>query len=141
MTTQYLHTQNVTTRRRCGRNDNQDSPRDLSAHRAHGIAADEVESKVSGAARRGRRGLEVAVGGGCSLQEDARKGGLGASGGGRGGHVSRNVVPPAVLDRHNERVVAEYVRPPWMAGRNVPAGYPSALRSLAASRCPWAALR
>ena len=48
--TQYPHTQSVTTRRRCGRNDNQESPRDLSAHRANGIAADQAESKVSGAA-------------------------------------------------------------------------------------------
>ena len=41
VTTQYLHTQNVTTRRRCVRNDNQDSPRELLAHRANGIAADQ----------------------------------------------------------------------------------------------------
>ena len=57
VTTQYLHTQNATTRRRCGRNDTQDSPRELSAHRANGSAADQAESKVSGAARRGRGGL------------------------------------------------------------------------------------
>ena len=38
VTTQYLHTQNATTRRRCGRNNNQDSPRELSAHRANDIA-------------------------------------------------------------------------------------------------------
>ena len=42
-TTQYLHTQNFTTRRGCGRNDNQDSPRELPAHRANGTAADQSE--------------------------------------------------------------------------------------------------
>ena len=42
MTTQYLHTQNATTRRRCGRNDNQASPRELSAYRANGIASDQA---------------------------------------------------------------------------------------------------
>ena len=63
VTTQYLHTQSVTNRRSCGRNGKHEAPRELSAHRAISIAIDQVESKVSGAARRGRRGLEEAVGG------------------------------------------------------------------------------
>ena len=53
VTTQYLHTQSVTTRRRCGRNGKHEAPRELTAHRSIGIAADQVESKVSGAVRRG----------------------------------------------------------------------------------------
>ena len=55
VTTQYLHTQSITTRRRCGRNcrcnGKHEAPRELSAHRGIGIAAEQVESKVSGAAR------------------------------------------------------------------------------------------
>ena len=45
-TTQYLHTQSVTTRRRCGRNGKHEAPRELSAHKGMGIAADYAESKV-----------------------------------------------------------------------------------------------
>ena len=59
-----FYTQNVTTRRRCGRNDNQDSPRELPAHRANGTAADQSESKVSEAARRGGGGRRKWLGGG-----------------------------------------------------------------------------
>ena len=44
MTTQYLHTQSDTTRRRRGRNDKHDAPRELSAHRGIGIAAEQAES-------------------------------------------------------------------------------------------------
>ena len=50
VTTQYLHTQSVTTRRRSGKHE---VPRELSAHRGIGIAAEQVESKVSGAAMGG----------------------------------------------------------------------------------------
>ena len=48
VTTQCLHTQNATTCRRCGRNDNQDSPRELSAHRANGIAAVCIDFNADG---------------------------------------------------------------------------------------------
>ena len=61
VTTQYLHTQSVATRRRCGRNGKHEAPRELSAHRGIGIAADQAESKVSEAAG---GGLEEAVEGG-----------------------------------------------------------------------------
>ena len=44
VTTQYLHTQSVTTRRRCGRNGKYETPRGLSARRGFGIAADLMES-------------------------------------------------------------------------------------------------
>ena len=50
--------------RRCGRNDNQDCPRELPAHRAHGTAAEQSASKVSEAARRGGGGLRKWLGGG-----------------------------------------------------------------------------
>ena len=60
MTTQYLHTQTIATRRRCVRNDNQDSPREPKA--------DEAESKVSGAARRGDGGWRKRVGGAAKDQ-------------------------------------------------------------------------
>ena len=53
VTTQYLCTQSVTTRRRCGRNGKHEAPCELSAHESIGIAADQVESTVSGAARGG----------------------------------------------------------------------------------------
>ena len=53
VTTQYLHTQSVTTRRRCRRIGNHEAPLELLPHRVIGIAADQVESKVSGAARGG----------------------------------------------------------------------------------------
>ena len=53
VTTQYLHTQNATTRRRSGRNDNQDSPRELQGHRANGTAADQSESNESEGGGRG----------------------------------------------------------------------------------------
>ena len=72
VTTQYLLTQSVTTRRRRGCNGKHEAPRELSAHRGIGIAADEVESKVSGAGRGG---------GGQGL---AVEGGVGRSGGGGG---------------------------------------------------------
>ena len=49
--TQYLHTQTVTTRRRCGHNGTHGAPREVSAHRGFGIDADQVERKGSGAAR------------------------------------------------------------------------------------------
>ena len=51
----HTERQNPSKAWRRGRNDNQDSPRELSAHRANGIAADQAESRVSGAARRGGR--------------------------------------------------------------------------------------
>ena len=41
--THYLHTQSVTTRRKCGRNGKHGAPRVLSAERGIGIAADHVE--------------------------------------------------------------------------------------------------
>ena len=44
--TQYLHKQSVTTRRRCGCNGKHEAPRELSAHRGIGIAADQVESEI-----------------------------------------------------------------------------------------------
>ena len=45
VTTQCLHTQSVTTCRRCGRNNKQEDPREQSAHKAVGIAANKAESK------------------------------------------------------------------------------------------------
>ena len=72
VTTQCLHTESVTTRRRRACNGKHEAPRGLSAHRGIGIAADEVESKVSGAGRGG---------GGQGL---AVEGGVGRSGGGGG---------------------------------------------------------
>ena len=62
VTTQYLHTQSVTTRRGCGRNKKQEAPRELPAHRGIGIAADQAESNVSGAA--GGGALKEAMEGG-----------------------------------------------------------------------------
>ena len=46
-----MHTQSVTTRRRCGRKSKHEAARELSAHRSIGIAASQVESKVSRVAR------------------------------------------------------------------------------------------
>ena len=46
-----MHTQSVTTRRRCGRKSKHEAARELSAHRSIGIAASQVESKVSNVAR------------------------------------------------------------------------------------------
>ena len=40
VTTQHLHTQSVTTRRRCGRNGKHEAPREPSGHRDIGIAAE-----------------------------------------------------------------------------------------------------
>ena len=54
VTTQYLHTQSVTTRRRCGRNGKHEAPRELSAYMAIGIASHNIESKVSEAVGGGR---------------------------------------------------------------------------------------
>ena len=72
---QHLHTQNVTTRRRCGRNDNQDSPRGLSAHRANGIAADQAESKVASATAPLRTGADMCrTGAGAGSSAGADKG-------------------------------------------------------------------
>ena len=73
VTAQYLHTQSVTTRRRCGRNSNQEAPREVSAPRGIGIAADQVKSKVSGAAGGGGM-MEEAVEGGRCPRDDAWKG-------------------------------------------------------------------
>ena len=57
VTTQYLHTQSGTTCQRCGRNNKHEAPRERSAHRAIGTAiVYHVESKVSGATRRGGGG-------------------------------------------------------------------------------------
>ena len=53
---QYLHTQSVTSHRRCGRNGKHEAPRELSALWGIGIAADQAESKVAGAAKGGCRG-------------------------------------------------------------------------------------
>ena len=53
--TQYLHTQSVTTCQRCGRNGKREAPRELSAHRGIGIAADQVEREVSRVAGGGRK--------------------------------------------------------------------------------------
>ena len=63
----YIHTytQSVTTPRRRGRKGEHEAPRELTAHRAIGIAADQVESNVSGAAR------GWAVGGGSAIQQRA----------------------------------------------------------------------
>ena len=73
--TQHLHTQSVTTRRTYGRSGKHEALRELSAHRGIGIAADQVESKVSRVAR----GVAGVASGGL------RVGGGGLSGGG-GGH-------------------------------------------------------
>ena len=62
VTTQYLNTQSVTTRQRWGRNRKHEAPRELSADRGIGIAADQVESKEAGEARWvGGGGLKEAV--------------------------------------------------------------------------------
>ena len=63
MIPQYLHTQSVTTRRRCGRNNKQEAPREESADSGIGIAADPAEIKVSGEAG-GGRGLKETMEGG-----------------------------------------------------------------------------
>ena len=48
VTTQYLHTQSVTPRRRWGRNDKHKAPRELSAHRVNSITADQARAKFLG---------------------------------------------------------------------------------------------
>ena len=70
--TQHLHTQSVTTRRRCGRNGKHEALRALSSRRGIEIAADQVESKVYRAPRGiggGWRGWAVAGGGGGSWKK------------------------------------------------------------------------
>ena len=67
-----MHTQSVTTRRRCGRKGKHEAPCELSAHTGIGIAADQVESKVSRIARGVGSGVGGWVGGG------GRSGGGGA---------------------------------------------------------------
>ena len=59
VTTQYLHTQSVTTRRRCGRDGKHEAPCELSAHRGISIATDQVESTVSGAVSGARNGVRL----------------------------------------------------------------------------------
>ena len=76
VTTPCLHTQSVTTRRRCGRNDKHEAPHELSAHSGIGIAADQAESKSSGAAGKGGWGGGCGGGGRCP-RDDAREGGRG----------------------------------------------------------------
>ena len=56
VTTQYLHTQSVTTLQRCGLNGRHEAPRELSTDTGIGIAANHAESKVPGAAGGGGRG-------------------------------------------------------------------------------------
>ena len=77
---QHLHTQSITTRRRCGRNGKHEAPRKLSAHREIGIAAYQVETTVSRVAS--LRRVEEAVEGGAvvlGMMQGGREGG-----GGRG---------------------------------------------------------
>ena len=81
VTTQYLHTQSITTRRRCGRNGKHEAPRELSAHRGIGIAADQVESNVTAAAKGGG-------GGGVGRSSG---GGAVVHGGGGGGEGRRSM--------------------------------------------------
>ena len=59
VTTQNLHTQSVTTRRRCGRDGKHEAPCELSAHRGISIATDQVESTVSGAVSGARNGVRL----------------------------------------------------------------------------------